>query len=628
MSAVPSTNETQELRRLIPLNSLPAHHFEQLCSELKPQSAAQGYVLFHQGDSTNEFVYVLSGTVSLQAGGVEMDSVTGGSDVSRFALAHQNPRKVSAVATTPIRYVRIHPGLVSAREDPQAPAMGYEVSDSDDTPAGDWMSALVRSPVFQRLPPANLQALLRSISEVEVEAGQVICNQGDPGDFFYIIKNGRCSLTRKPSPNAKEIRLATLKACDTFGEDALISEQPRTLTVTMETKGRLLRLDKASFLKLVRDPVITRLSAKDAIAMVHQGGTWLDVRLPDQYQQRHPRGDSLNAPFFSLRMMLSTLDRKKKYVCVCEDGKLSDAAAYLLLRHRFNAHVLQGGLSSLPADEVVGDSARSAPAATQGKAGTDGQEPAKAVDYAAMAEWQQAEAPSGGQASGELEARLNRLLAAKDESDAELQRVRQTVHHLETTLHSLRQEHQALLSDRARDSESAVPAAPVVDEGSLQELEDLRSRCAELELAKQSAGLEIARLEQEVGDLKAMVQEFLEQGELPADEEVEALRTELQMVREHAGSELATLQGLLGEKDAENARLRTELQSVKTKMSVRAAADSLVSETPAGDQRTGPFKFLWPLLTGILLTALTLGALFGSAPGRDLVRTWVGQGPG
>ncbi|MDV3242069.1 MAG: Crp/Fnr family transcriptional regulator, partial [Methylocaldum sp.] len=102
-----SASDAQELRRLIPLNTLSDSRFEQLCSQIRIDEAPKGSILFRQGETKNEFVYLLSGTISLQAGGVEMDSISGGTDTARFALAHQIPRKVSAVANDTVRYVRI-----------------------------------------------------------------------------------------------------------------------------------------------------------------------------------------------------------------------------------------------------------------------------------------------------------------------------------------------------------------------------------------------------------------------------------------------------------------------------------------------------------------------------------------
>jgi CRP-like cAMP-binding protein/predicted nucleic acid-binding Zn-ribbon protein len=640
MSAVESMSEAEELRRFIPLNSMPASRFEQLYSEVRIEEAPRGTVLFHQGDATNEFVYLLSGTISLQAGGVEMDSVSGGTDVARFALAHQNPRKVSAVAKDQVRYVRINPYLIYPRKEERSAASDARAGDSSEEDSseksGDWMSALIRSPIFQRLPPANLQVVLRGLEEIEVNAGDVIYCQDSPADYFYIIKSGQCALTRKPTPTAREVKLATFKSWETFGEDALISEKPHSVTVTMETDGQLLRLDKASFLKLVRDPIISRLTAKEAIQMLKDKGVWLDVRLPDQYQQGHPRGPSINAPFFSLRMALSTLDRNKKYITVCEDGKVSEAAAYLLLRFRFDAHVLKGGIGTLPPEEITTNPATSSPEAeSKTETHSETPEPEAAAQNAQCtedgaanpspgpvfnkensAEPERMHLPRDDRKLQELESRLSRLTNEKEQSDAELRQARQAVHRLETDLSALRQEHERLLQEQAR---SAVAPEPE-DQDLRQELEDLKSRYAEIQFEKESAEQEVENLEQQVDELKAMLEELRGRDEPPADEDTEALRSELEMVRNQADAELSVLQTRLKEVEAEKSRLGAELQSVKTQMAVREAAATAASLDSVSAKRSLASRILGPLVVGLLFTALILGGLFGLPAGRDFMR--------
>lgn len=637
MSAAPTPNDAQDLRRLIPLNTLSAQRFDAVCAAVRIEDAPKGTALFHQGDATHEFVYLLSGTVALQAGGVEMDSVGSGTDVARFALAHQNPRKVAAIAKDAIRYVRIPTELVYPKEEVRTPppeARAVEVSESAES---DWMSSLLRSPIFQRLPPANLQAVLRAIQEVKVKAGDVIFYQDDVGDYFYIIKHGQCSLTRKPNAHAKEIKLATLKSRDTFGEDALISEQPRTLTVTMDTHGELLRLDKANFLKLVSDPVIDKLPAKEAIEVVKQGGVWLDVRMPDQYQNGQPRGELIRAPFFSLRMMLPNLDRGKKYITICGSGKISEAAAYLLLRFRFNARVLKGGIGTLPPEEMMAAEAESA---AEPEAAPLKPEPLGPRDEAEIVLTDVPAPPPGieeeivlsapeippasppEQDHHKLESRLTRLMADKEKSDAELQQARLTVHKLQTALAEIQKERNLLLQQYSGGGAPAQAQEAMPEDGLRRELEDLKARYAQAVFEKDFAGQEALNLEKQVGDLKAMVEDFMEQGGYTGDAETEALRAELEMVREQAGSELTELQAKLSEAETAKARLETDLQLAKVQLSVHDAAAEEDAD-PAEKPSILP-ALLGGAAVGFALAALAAGALLAVPAGRDLVRSWVG----
>lgn len=220
--------------------------------------------------------------------------------------------------------------------------MVIEETDNSD----DWMSALLRLPIFQRLPPANLQKILMELEAVHLKQGEVILDQGSEGDYYYLIRSGQCLLTRKPSPNAKEIKLGQLSTGDTFGEDALISGATRDLTITALTDISLLRLDKKQFLSLIKEPSLKFVNHIEMQESMRQGATLLDVRSPDEYKTHH-LDDSVNAPFFSLRMQLKTLNRDKPYIVVCGDGKISEAAAFLLRKHEIEATILKGGMESI-----------------------------------------------------------------------------------------------------------------------------------------------------------------------------------------------------------------------------------------------------------------------------------------
>ena len=618
MSAVSLEQEILELRRLIPLSDLPESRLLQISAALRIEEAEPGTALFHQGEPTREFVYLLSGVVSLQAGGVEMDAIHGESEVSRFALAHQNPRKVSAVAKTRIRYVRVSPLLLNPLEQAPAasgdarPLAGYQVSESTDATEDDWISALLRSPIFQRLPPANLQTILRNVKEVRVKAGDVVFQQGDEGDCFYIIKSGHCVLTRKPSPNAREIQLASLKASDSFGEDALISDHPRSLTAKMLSDGQLMKLGKADFLKLIADPIIARISAAEAIRLVAEGAHWLDVRQSDAFEQGHPKGPAIHAPFFSLRMILGSLDRNRHYVVACEDGKLSLAAAYLLTRFRFNASALKGGIASLPQDQLTGPEAAPEPKPEAPATDAASTPPAPSPEARTAG----AAAPPGESRVAVLEGRLSRLAAEKQRSDAELLQMMQRVRRLDAAL-------KAAQSDSAKSAAAVVGAAeppvPAADYGLQRKLDELQAQVQDSEMERDIAEQKARTYEAQVVDLKAMVRQFIKKGGAAVNEEMEALQAELSMVREQAVAEVEAVRHQLDETTQVNRQLRDELQSLLAQWQ---GPDGKA----AGPSGSSPARHLgWAVAAGILFAALVLGVLFGLEPGRDFMRSWLSE---
>ncbi len=343
--------EGRVIRQLIPLSTLPFSKFEALCAQIKIEDAEEGQFLFKCGDERNDLVYLIDGSVTLQTDLLKIETIKSDSPSARFALAHQIPRKVHAVASTRIRFLRLNADMMKsvqdvAYEEAESFMVVEEVEDNDD-----WMTTLLKSPVFRALPPANLQKILMGMQEVRVDAGTVIVNQGEPGDFYYIIKRGQCLVSRRPAPNAKEIKLAQLSDQDTFGEDALISGEPRNVSVSALTDVCLLRLGKEQFLTLIKQPTLKYISYKDAQDLVAKGADLIDVREPDEYKPKH-LPFSINLPFFSLRMQLKTLNRQHPIVVVCQNGKISETAAFILMRHKFNALILSGGIDSINPDEL------------------------------------------------------------------------------------------------------------------------------------------------------------------------------------------------------------------------------------------------------------------------------------
>ncbi|MCX7094708.1 MAG: cyclic nucleotide-binding domain-containing protein [Methylobacter sp.] len=349
------------IRKLIPLATLPGTRFNALCAEMTVEEVQDGF-LFKKGDVTAQLIYLINGEVTLQAAGLVVEVIAANSDSARFALAHQIPRKIDAVANGRVRFLRLNNDSVN-----NPPSLAYKedsshmVIDETEGDPNDWMTALLRSPIFQRLPPANLQKILMSLESVHYKKGEIILEQGGTGDYYYLIKNGQCVLTRKPSPNAKEIKLAQLANGDTFGEDALLSGAPRNVTITALTDIVLLRLDKKQFISLIKEPSLKFVDYAGMQEAVKKGAILLDVRSQDDYEDQHLDG-SINTPFFYLRMQLKTFSHDKPVVVVCQDGKTSEAAAFLLLRNKIGAMILKGGMDSIaPKPEVKPDQENTAP---------------------------------------------------------------------------------------------------------------------------------------------------------------------------------------------------------------------------------------------------------------------------
>jgi len=355
MAVDPNSPEGQNLRKFFPLATIPAQQFNLLCAEISVSEIPKGNFLFTRHDSTEAFIYLIGGSVSLEAGTLKVETINADSDSAKFALAHQFPRKISARAISNVRYISLNLDAFEQKEVEYEEKESIYMIDNEDSEKeadnkGDWMSVLLKSPIFQRLPAMNLQQVLMSLQEVKLEKGDVLFHQGDAGDYYYLVREGRCTLSRKASERAKEIILTELGENETFGEDSLLSGAPRSMTITAATDMVLSRIDKERFINLIKKPALKYITypellheqAKDIPPLI------LDIRPVNEYNEAHIE-DSRNIPFFSLRMHIKDLKKEtKKVIIICADGTLSEAAAFSLIKNKIDAVILKGGMQSAP----------------------------------------------------------------------------------------------------------------------------------------------------------------------------------------------------------------------------------------------------------------------------------------
>ena len=89
----------------------------------------------------------------------------------------------------------------------------------------------------------------------EYEDQEVICRQGEAGNFMYVVQAGLAVVTHEDG--GSESVVGNLAPGDVFGEMAIFDRQPRSATVRAMGSARILTLDKRAFLRRVHeDPTL------------------------------------------------------------------------------------------------------------------------------------------------------------------------------------------------------------------------------------------------------------------------------------------------------------------------------------------------------------------------------------
>ena len=338
------------LKTFSPLDGLKAENLYALARKTQVRTLEAGRLLFKEGDNDKRTFYLVSGAVDLRADDRTMGVIRAGSPEARTALAPGLPRKFTARASSDIEYIMIDSDLLDVLLTWDQTGQ-YEVAElhGDGLGAGgDWMTTLLQTKAFHRIPPANIQAIFMRMQRINYHAGDIVIKQGTEGDYFYVVVSGKCVVTRETPLNKEGIKLAELNPGDSFGEEALIAEAKRNATVTMATDGALMRLGKQDFQTLMNEPLLQWVDHDKAKDIVAHGGKWLDVRLPSEFQNFRIE-DAVNIPLYFIRLKLNALDKNTQYVVCCDTGRRSSAAAYILSERGFEAYVLKGGLAGTEA---------------------------------------------------------------------------------------------------------------------------------------------------------------------------------------------------------------------------------------------------------------------------------------
>ncbi|MCD4658015.1 MAG: cyclic nucleotide-binding domain-containing protein, partial [Planctomycetes bacterium] len=116
--------------------------------------------------------------------------------------------------------------------------------------AFEFVELLEEMEVFRELSSQRVREISVRMIPRSYAKGDVIINEGEEGDAFYVIKKGIVDVFKQFDTDDEQI-LSEMKRGEYFGEIAMLKKSKRTATVVAKTKVELLRLDKVDFDELL-----------------------------------------------------------------------------------------------------------------------------------------------------------------------------------------------------------------------------------------------------------------------------------------------------------------------------------------------------------------------------------------
>jgi len=333
-----------QLRQFAPLGKLSDDDAQELLRTSIIVTLSPGTPLFSNSNNDNQLFYLIKGKIEL-CNANKKSIIESGTNKALNPIISDSDKQATAVAVEQSTLISFDADMLDLFLNWTNPN-AYVVSEIESSKDHEWLNRLLKSRGLLRFSEQQIHTLLDRMNEVHFNKGDIVISQDDDDEFYYVIKSGRATVSRKPTADSKEIKLAELSEGDAFGEESILTHSSRGATITMNESGDLMRLSKKDFSELLAQPLLETISWNEAQAMISTGAEFIDIRLEDEFNELHAPG-SRNIPLPLLRLKLKKFNQRRKYIICCDDGSRSSVAAFLLNRHGFDAFILDGGMTTV-----------------------------------------------------------------------------------------------------------------------------------------------------------------------------------------------------------------------------------------------------------------------------------------
>jgi CRP-like cAMP-binding protein len=246
----------QLLAELPLMAGLSSEALAELAAAVRQEYLAAGQLLFRQGDPGDCLYLVTRGKLKIyihdeQKQEIFLNTCEAGDSLGQITLIDQEPRtaNVAALEDTDL-FVLDRTTYLSVIEH-QPPGTLDRMRDVAAHLRLGYADLLRKIGLFKDLPDDSLRAVARRLERQRLAGGEVLFHMGDPGNALYVIDRGRVKIVIKDSSGG-ELVLNQLGPGEALGEVSLLDEAPRSAGVIAAEPTEVLRLDRDTFLDVLR----------------------------------------------------------------------------------------------------------------------------------------------------------------------------------------------------------------------------------------------------------------------------------------------------------------------------------------------------------------------------------------
>jgi CRP-like cAMP-binding protein len=129
------------------------------------------------------------------------------------------------------------------------------------------VEALEKTDLFRGISAEHLQRVAQLARRRHFDADSYIFREGDPGRSLFIIATGQVQIRRAASGRPDTV-LELLEAGDSFGELALLDDEPRSASALAVADTEALVIDRHEFFELLREDSRFTLALLGSLAKI------------------------------------------------------------------------------------------------------------------------------------------------------------------------------------------------------------------------------------------------------------------------------------------------------------------------------------------------------------------------
>ncbi len=263
----------KQLRKMPFIQDIDDERWETLSSHISFKDLDEGEVLFSEGKQSENLYLVMSGEISLfmpgsnEGEGFYLHSRTKGETAGDFAVLNGGLYLVTAIAAKTTKLAKFPRFAFELLVDinPQVLALVYDT-------AADLSQRVMLSRVFLDLfgdvTTSTMKSLLDETQIRQYKSGELVIGEGDEADGLHIVVSGRLSVETK-TPDGNRLPLAEVRAPETVGELALLTDAPRSASVFAMRESSVAFLRKSIFDELIAQKPDMLMSLSKLIVQRH-----------------------------------------------------------------------------------------------------------------------------------------------------------------------------------------------------------------------------------------------------------------------------------------------------------------------------------------------------------------------